>query len=89
MLLFIVAVMAGRVVPAFTNNAIAGAGARRHPWLEAFALGALLALIAADALERIEAAAVIAVVAAALHAARLALWSPGKVLRRNGDGSVG
>lgn len=80
--LFIMAVMAGRVVPAFTNNAIAGAGARRHPWLEWSALGAILALIAADALQRTELAAGIALIAGLLHAARLALWAPGKVLRR-------
>lgn len=80
--LFIMAVMAGRVVPAFTNNAIAGAGARRHPWLEWSALGALLALIAADALQRTELAAGIALIAGFLHAARLALWAPLKTLRR-------
>src|SRR3970282_1134485 len=34
MVLFVMAVMGGRVIPAFTNNAIPGAGARRHPVLE-------------------------------------------------------
>jgi len=80
--LFIMVVMAGRVVPAFTNNAVAGAGARRHPWLEWAALGSILALIAADALQRPELAAGIAFLAGLLHAVRLALWAPGKVLRR-------
>jgi len=80
--LFIMTVMAGRVVPAFTNNAIAGAGARRHPWLEWCALGSIVALIAADALQRPELAAGIALVAGLLHAARLALWAPLKTLRR-------
>lgn len=80
--LFIMAVMAGRVVPAFTNNAVAGAGARRLPWLEWSSLGALLALLAADTLQRPELAAGLALLAAPLHAARLALWAPGKVLRR-------
>ena len=80
LVLFVVAVVAGRVVPAFTNNALPGARARRDPWLERAALGALLALIAADALERVELAAMVALLAAALHAARLALWSPGKTL---------
>ena len=32
--LFIIAVMAGRVVPMFTNNGMAGAKARRFGWLE-------------------------------------------------------
>ena len=80
--LFVMAVVAGRVIPAFTNNAVAGAGARRHAWLEASALGAILALIAADALQRTELAAGLALAAAPLHAARLALWAPGKSLRR-------
>ena len=80
--LFVIAVVAGRVVPAFTNSALPGAGARRHPWLETAALGAILALVAADAFGRTELAAGIALAAAALHAARLALWSPLHTLRR-------
>ena len=80
--LFVIAVVAGRVVPAFTNSALPGAGARRHPWLETAALGAILALVAADAVGRTELAAGIALAAAALHAARLALWSPLHTLRR-------
>jgi uncharacterized protein involved in response to NO len=75
-------VVAGRVVPAFTNSALPGAGARRHPWLETAALGAILALVAADGFGRTELAAVIALAAAALHAARLALWSPLHTLRK-------
>lgn len=80
--LFVIAVVAGRVVPAFTNNALPGANARRHPWVEKGALGAILALIAADAFARTELAAGLALAAAALHAARLALWSPLRTLRR-------
>jgi uncharacterized protein involved in response to NO len=80
--LFVMAVVAGRVIPAFTNNAVAGAGARRHAWLEMSALGAILALIAAEVLQRTELAAGLALLAAPLHAARLALWAPGKTLRR-------
>jgi uncharacterized protein involved in response to NO len=76
LVLFAIAVVAGRVVPQFTNNAIPQAHARRVPWLDRAALGMLLALLAADAAERIELAAVIAIIAAALHGARLALWSP-------------
>jgi len=75
--LFIAVVMAGRVVPMFTNNAIPGAGARRVLSLERIALGAVLALMAADLLALPEAAiALIAGVAALAHAARLALWNP-------------
>jgi uncharacterized protein involved in response to NO len=75
--LFICVVMAGRVVPMFTNNAVPGAGARRVPALERTALGAVLALLAADLVGLPDAAiAVIAGVAAIAHAIRLALWNP-------------
>ncbi|HET9736174.1 MAG TPA: NnrS family protein, partial [Burkholderiales bacterium] len=80
--LFVMTVVAGRVVPMFTNNAIAGAGARRSAWLEKAALGAILALIALDILELALPAAVVALMAAAAHAARLALWSPHRTLRK-------
>jgi len=75
--LFICVVMAGRVVPMFTNNSVPGAGARRVLGLERVALGAVLALLAADLLGLPEAQiAVIAGVAAIAHAIRLALWNP-------------
>lgn len=80
--LFVIAVMAGRVVPMFTNNGVPGAGARRHPLLERAALGSILALIACDALELETAAAAVALAAAALHAARLALWAPQRTLAK-------
>jgi uncharacterized protein involved in response to NO len=74
-------VVAGRVVPMFTNNGVPGAGARRHATLERAALGSILLLIAFDALELPPAAAATAIAAAALHAARLALWHPHRTLR--------
>jgi uncharacterized protein involved in response to NO len=74
--LFIMAVMGGRVIPAFTNSAIPDAGARRHRVVEYGALGSLLLLIAADLLELFLPAAILCLVAAALHAVRIALWSP-------------
>lgn len=76
LVLFIMAVIAGRVVPGFTNNAVPGAGARRIASLEKGALGALLLLLALDALELPAIAGAVAVVAAALHGWRLALWAP-------------
>jgi uncharacterized protein involved in response to NO len=78
--LFVMTVVAGRVVPMFTNNGIAGAGARRIAWVEKAALGAILALIALDALELALPAAAVALAAAGAHATRLALWSPHKTL---------
>jgi uncharacterized protein involved in response to NO len=74
--LFVIAVMAGRVVPAFTNNAVLGAGARRNATLEKAALGAILLLLAVDFLEWRAAAGAIALVAAVLHGWRLAWWAP-------------
>jgi len=47
--LLILAVMAGRVIPMFTNNGVTGANATRRPHVERWALGLLLALLAADA----------------------------------------
>jgi uncharacterized protein involved in response to NO len=75
--LFVMAVMGGRVIPAFTNSAIPGAGARRHPLLEKASLGAVLLLLIVDVIGLPEnISGLIAVIAAALHAARLALWAP-------------
>ena len=86
--LFIVAVMAGRVVPMFTNNGVPGAAASRRPWLERASLGLVLLLLAADAAvlhgAGFVAGAPLAVIAAAAgvaHAARWWLWQPWTTLR--------
>jgi uncharacterized protein involved in response to NO len=76
LVLFVIAVMAGRVVPGFTTNALPGAGARRVALLERAALGTVLLLLAADAFALPRIAGAIALVAAALHGWRLALWAP-------------
>ena len=75
--LFIVAVMAGRVVPMFTNNGVPGARASRNPLVEKIALASVLVLLVADLLG-IKGAALlmVAAVACAAHAVRLALWQP-------------
>ncbi len=82
--LFVMAVMAGRVTPMFTNNGVPGANARRHPHVERVALGSVLALVAADLspLERMAPNAMIALlaVAAVAHGVRLALWQPWRTL---------
>jgi len=81
-ILFLMAVMAGRVVPMFTNNGVPGAGAQRHPAVERAALGSVLALLAADA-AGISGPILIALLAlaTAAHALRLALWRPWNTLR--------
>jgi uncharacterized protein involved in response to NO len=75
--LFIIAVMSGRVIPMFTNNGIPGAQATRKPWLEKLALGGVLALLGADLVAAPDSVvAVLASVVAIAHAARLSLWQP-------------
>jgi uncharacterized protein involved in response to NO len=79
--LFIMAVMAGRVVPMFTNNGVRGAQASRQPLLEKLALGSVLLLIAADLAQwQGSGLALLAVVAAAAHLARWWLWQPWRTL---------
>jgi uncharacterized protein involved in response to NO len=79
--LFVIAVVAGRVVPMFTNNAVQGAGARRVQAVEYVALGSVIALALADLAGLFNWAGPIAAIAAAAHLVRLALWSPLKTLR--------
>jgi uncharacterized protein involved in response to NO len=82
LLLFIMAVMGGRVIPMFTNNGVPGTQARRHPVVEKLALGGIVVLAAVDAL--LAPAGVIAVLAIALaivHGIRLALWQPWRTVR--------
>ena len=80
--LFIMAVVGGRVIPMFTNNAIRGAGAERKPKLELLALASLVALAAADAMQLPgPAIAAICAAAAVAHGARLALWRPWRTAR--------
>ena len=80
--LFVMAVMAGRVVPMFTNNGAPGTDARRVDWVEKAALGSIIAVALADAsgLHGGAFAALLALAAAA-HGARLALWHPWRTLR--------
>jgi len=80
--LFIMAVMAGRVIPMFTNNGVPGANAQRNDRLEKLALGSVLALFAADLLPRSGGLlALMAFAGAAVHAARWLLWKPWKTRR--------
>ena len=79
--LFIVAVVAGRVIPMFTNNGVPGAGARREAWVENLSLGSLLLVALSDVAGLDRGAALIAGVASLFHGARLALWNPWKTWR--------
>ena len=80
--LFIMAVMAGRVVPMFTNNGVPGARATRNTLVEKLALGSLLALLVADLLPLPAwPLALLCLVAALAHFARWWLWQPWTTLR--------
>jgi uncharacterized protein involved in response to NO len=74
-LLFVMAVMGGRVIPMFSNHGAPGTDARRHPLVERCALASLLLLALADGfgVHGLALAAVLAL-AALSHAWRLALW---------------
>ena len=76
----LVALMAGRVIPAFTANAVPQAKPRRDAFVEALAFGALAVLLLADPLEPwLPGGLWLAGVAAAgalAHVARLWLWDP-------------
>lgn len=76
-ILFIVAVMAGRVVPMFSNNGVPGLGATRNTVVEQLALGSVLLLAGLDALG-VQGAGMAAVLflTMAIHGVRWLLWKP-------------
>ena len=81
-MLFVLAVMAGRVIPMFTNNGVPGAKASRQPMVEKSALGLVLLIPVADLLQLNGPwLAVLAWAGAAAHLARWLLWQPWKTLR--------
>ncbi|HYA65326.1 MAG TPA: NnrS family protein, partial [Burkholderiaceae bacterium] len=81
-ILFLLVVMAGRVIPIFTNNGVPGTHARRHPTLESLSLGSVLVLIAADALQTPSGViAALTFAAALVHAGRLFLWQTWRTFR--------
>lgn len=84
--LWIMVVMAGRVTPMFTNNAIPEANAQKLPWLESASLGSLLAALLVDRAlgapgERPWWAVALLAAAAGLQLARWWLWHPFRTLR--------
>jgi len=76
-MLFIMAVMGGRVIPMFTNNGVPGAGATRHVLVEKLALGSVLLLFLVDLFQLAAAwVAAVSLTAALAHGVRLYLWRP-------------
>jgi len=73
----IVAVMGGRVIPMFTQNALREASVSRSPSIDRWAIGLLAVTLAADALVAPPMLVGLAAAAAAvLHIVRLARWDP-------------
>jgi uncharacterized protein involved in response to NO len=82
LVLFIIAVVGGRVIPMFTNNGVPGTRATRNGLVEKLALGGVLVLLVADVLQAsAKVIAVLALVVAVAHAARLYLWQPWRTSR--------
>jgi uncharacterized protein involved in response to NO len=76
-ILFVMAVMGGRVIPMFTNNGIPGTQARRLPLVEKLSLGGILVLLVVDLIQGSQTVILaVAIVCALAHAVRLYLWQP-------------
>jgi len=81
MMLLLLSIVGGRVIPAFTANAVPGSKPRQHFGVDVVAMSGLLGLAAATWFETpSDILAVAYVVTAAAHLTRLALWSPLKTL---------
>ena len=75
------ALVGGRVIPAFTRNAVSESNPRHENWLEVIAFGSLLLIVLATLLGGAFTVAAriptsLFVVAAVAHLLRLALWQP-------------
>ena len=82
LVLLIMTIMAGRVIPMFTMNAIPGVNSRRHEITERASVGAVVIVALLDLMQVKAALLVIALALAALiHAARWWLWAPYKTFR--------
>lgn len=81
LLLFVMAVMGGRVIPMFTANGVPGSTPKRVAWIERAALGSILALLVLDPLPWPLLSSTAAAVAALANLARLALWQPWRTWR--------
>ena len=81
-ILVMLTVMGGRVIPMFTNNGVADAGARRIAAVEKAVIGLTVAVLAAD-LAGMQGAWIAALLAACgcAHAVRWSLWHPWKTTR--------
>jgi uncharacterized protein involved in response to NO len=87
LVLLLITVIGGRIVPAFTGNALRNSGVaariRTSAWVEALVIGSMVALVIADAtLPTATSTAVIAAVAAMAHALRMSGWQGHRTTRQ-------
>ena len=78
----IISVMAGRVIPMFTQNAIANARVRRFAWLEFASIGGLALAILLQMLLATKYANGLLMLVATIHLCRWWLWDPLSTWRR-------
>src|SRR5210317_1543864 len=81
LIVILFALVGGRVIPAFTRNAVAGSDPRHENWLEVIAFGSLLVIVLVTLLGGAFTFAAwvptsLFIVAAVAHLLRLALWQP-------------
>jgi uncharacterized protein involved in response to NO len=86
MITILMAIVGGRVIPAFTGNAIPGSKPRHLKWLEVIALGSLVLIVLTDLVSTWHQISprfwlVLLTIAALAHFARLSLWQPFKTQR--------
>ena len=83
--IILMSIVGGRVIPAFTRNAIPSATSRHEPWVEVMTFASMILIVVAGVLRGSWATppmlmALLLAVAAAAHAIRLALWDPVKTI---------
>lgn len=80
--LFIMAVIGGRVIPMFTNNGVPGANATRNKIVERFSLGTVILLFVADMLHASQNIIFIIVLTSlTAHGVRWLLWKPWRTIK--------
>ena len=83
--IILMSIVAGRVIPAFTRNAIPSATSRHEPWVEVMTFASMTLIVVVTSVQGSWVPppvlmAILLVVAAASHATRLALWDPVKTI---------
>ena len=86
LLTILYAIVAGRVIPAFTRNAVPGSDPRQSTWIEVAAFASLILIVIAKiSSDWVFVPAVLSnlllIVAAVAHTFRLALWQPYRTVR--------